>query len=129
MLEKVPRLRVDEVVWKQGGVLQEGLRFMAARHPACLLTVGRTSAPPTKVFGLGPDTPLARALYIRKMGARGFLVSTRNYVILAHDGGKIQQVLAAADEAMSEIAELIANGKLAEESCVPRGLRGFARLA
>jgi len=38
-------------------------------------------------------------------------------------------VLAAADETMGEIAELITSGELAEVSGVARGLRGFARLA
>ncbi len=129
VLEKVQRLRVNELVWTRGGVLQAGLQDLAARHPVCKLTVGGMPATPTMVFGLGADTPLAQTLYVRKMGERGFLVSTQYYVMLAHDEAKMQQVLAAADEVMGEIAGLITNGRLAGESGVAGGQRGFARLA
>ena len=80
-------------------------------------------------FDLGPDAPLAQALFVRKMRERGFLVSTYYYVMLAHDEPKIEQLLRAADETMGEIAVVITRGTLAEESGVARGLRGFTRLA
>jgi hypothetical protein len=80
-------------------------------------------------FDLGPDAPLAQALYVRKMRARGFLVATYYYVMLAHDEARIQQMLDAAHLSMGEIAAIIQSGRLAEESGVARGLRGFARLA
>ena len=129
VLEKVKRLHVQERVWQRGGVLQAGLTALAARHPACRLIVGGMPATPTMNFDLGADAPLAQTLYVRKMGERGFLVASYYYVMLAHDEAKVQQVLTAAEETMGEIAGLISNGRLAEESGVARGQRGFARLA
>jgi hypothetical protein len=49
--------------------------------------------------------------------------------MLAHDEAKIQLLLTAADETMGEIAAIVLAGRLAEESGVARGLRGFTRLA
>jgi len=129
VLEKVQRLRVHEVVWALGGVLQASLRALATRHPACKLVIGGMPVLPTMTFDLGEDAPLAQALYVRKMRERGFLVASYHYVMLAHDEAKVRQLLAAADETMTEIAGLITRGGLAEASGVPRGTRGFARLA
>ena len=129
VLEKMQRLLVQEQVWARGGVLQAGLKALAARHPACRVIVGGMPATPTMNFDLGADAPLAQALYVRKMGERGFLVASCYYVMLAHDEAKVQQVLTAADETLGEIAGVIASGRLAEESGVARGQRGFARLA
>ncbi len=129
VLEKVQRLKVQESVWHQGGILQAGLQALAAAHPVCRLLVGGMPATPTMNFDLGADAPLAQALYVRKMRARGFLVSSYYFVMLAHDEGKIRQLLAAAGETMQEIAALITAGRLAEEAGVPRGQRGFTRLA
>ncbi len=129
VLEKVHRLRVHETIWARGGELQSALRALALRHPPCRLNVGGMPATPTMTFGLGADTPLAQALYVRKMRERGFLVATYYYVMLAHDESKVQSMLAAAEETMGEIAASITNGRLLEESGVPRGDRGFARLA
>ncbi len=129
VLEKVRRLRVHEVVWERGGRLQASLRALAARHPRCGLVVGGMPATPTMNFDLGADAPLAQALYVRKMRERGFLASSYHYVMLAHDDDKIAGLLAAAEEAVSEIGGIIAAGTLAEAAGVPRGQRGFARLA
>ena len=129
VLEKVRRLRVHEVVWARGENLQIELKKIAARHTACRLVVGGMPAVTTMTFNLGEDAPLAQALYVRKMRERGFLVATYHYLMLAHDEQKIAQLLRAADEAMGEIAAIIAAGNLAAASGVPRGQRGFARLA
>ncbi len=129
VLEKAQRLGVQQLVWARGGKLQTELRALAARHPTCRLVVGGMPATPTMVFDLGADAPLAQTLYVRKMRERGFLVSTFHYVMLAHDDAKVQLLLEAADETMGEIATLIADGRLAEVADVPRGTRGFARLA
>ena len=129
VLKKVKSLGVSELVWQRGGILQTGLKTMAARHPACKLIVGGMPATPTMSFDLGADAPLAQTLYVRKMRARGFLVSSYYYVMLAHDEAKIQLLLTAADETMGEIAAIVLAGRLAEESGVARGLRGFTRLA
>ncbi|WP_414660622.1 aminotransferase class III-fold pyridoxal phosphate-dependent enzyme [Horticoccus sp. 23ND18S-11] len=129
VLAKMIRLNVHDTIWARGGALQTALRTLASRHAACRLTVGGMPATPTMTFGLGADTPLAQALYVRKMRERGFLVASYYYVMLAHDEAKVQSMLAAADESMGEIATLITNGQLADEAGVPRGERGFARLA
>lgn len=129
VLEKARRLNVYEVVAQRGAVLQAGLRALAAHHPICRLMVGGMPSTPTMSFDLGADAPLALVLYVRKMRERGFLVASYYYVMLAHDEAKIQSLLSAADEVMTEIAKAIAEGTLAEEAGVPRGQRGFARLA
>lgn len=129
VLEKVRRLQVSELVWARGGRLQAALRDLAARHPACQLTVGGLPATPTISFGLGVDAPLAQALYTRKLAARGFLAATYHYVMLAHDDDKLASFLAAADETLGEVGTTIARGSLAEESGVPRKTAAFARLA
>jgi glutamate-1-semialdehyde 2,1-aminomutase len=129
VLEKVERLGVQKIIWERGERLQNSLRALSARHPACRLVVGGMPATPTMVFDLGADAPLAQTLYVRKMRERGFLVATYYYVMLAHDEPKIEQMLRAADETMGEIAVIITRGTLAEESSVARGQRGFTRLA
>ena len=129
VLEKVQRLDVTEVVWQRGAVLQAGLRSLAVRHTACRLVVGGMPATPTMTFDLGEDAPLALVLYVRKMRERGFLVSSYYYVMLAHDESKVQLLLTAADETLDEIADAITTGSLAHLAGVPRGQRGFARLA
>jgi glutamate-1-semialdehyde 2,1-aminomutase len=129
VLEKVRRLHVFETVWARGGILQAGLKALAARHPECRLVVGGMPATPTMNFDLGADAPLALTLYVRKMRERGFLVASYYYVMLAHDEGKIQQLLSAAEETVAEIVPLITSGRLAEVAGVARGQRGFARLA
>ncbi|MEO7600140.1 MAG: aminotransferase class III-fold pyridoxal phosphate-dependent enzyme [Opitutus sp.] len=129
VLEKAERLGVYEIVNQRGLVLQNGLRTLAHRHGTCRAVVGGMPATPTMTFDLGVDAPLALVLYIRKMRARGFLVASYYYVMLAHDETRIAQLLAAADETLSEIGQLISAGTLAEVAGVPRGQRGFARLA
>ena len=129
VLEKVQRLGVHELVWERGGRLQVSLRALAARYPLCQLVVGGMPATTTMTFNLGEDAPLAQSLYVRKMRERGFLVASYHYLMLAHDDAKIAALLAAADEVMAEITGIIAAGALAAAAGVPRGQRGFARLA
>ena len=129
VLEKVERLGVQKIIWERGDRLQQSLRALASRHPACRLLVGGMPATPTMVFDLGPDAPLAQTLYVRKMRERGYLVATYYYVMLAHEEPRIEAMLHAAEETMGEIAAIITRGTLAEESGVARGLRGFTRLA
>jgi glutamate-1-semialdehyde 2,1-aminomutase len=129
VLAKVQRLDVSALVWERGARLQESLRALAARHPACRWIVGGMPATPTLTFNLGADTPLAQALYVRRMQERGFLASSYHYVMLAHDDAKAAAFLAAADETGGEIARLIADGRLEEVSGVSRRPQGFTRLA
>jgi glutamate-1-semialdehyde 2,1-aminomutase len=125
VLEKVERLGVQQIIWARGERLQNSLRALAARHTACKLVVGGMPAIPTMVFDLGPDTPLAQTLYVRKMRERGFLVATYHYVMLAHDEARIEAMLHAAEETMGEIAAIITRGTLAEESRGHGGTTGM----
>jgi glutamate-1-semialdehyde 2,1-aminomutase len=129
VLEKSQRLKVHDVVWSRGEKLQAELRKLAERHPLCKLTVGGMPAAPTMGFNLGDDTPLAQTLYVRKMRERGVLVGSCYYVMLAHEDAHVAQLLEAMAAVLPQIERIITEGKLAEESGVPRGQRGFARLA
>jgi len=129
VLDKVERLKVHELVWSRGGKLQDSLRALAARHPACKLTVGGMPATPTMTFGLGAEASQAQTLYGRRMRDRGFIVASYYYVMLAHEDAHVAAMLAAADEAMGKVATAIQAGRLAAEVGAAAGQRGFARLA
>jgi glutamate-1-semialdehyde 2,1-aminomutase len=129
VLAKAQRIRAHELVWARGGQLQAALRAIAARHPACRLTVGGMPATPTLTFDLGADAPLAQTLYTRKMQQRGLLVSSYFYLMVAHAETHIAQLLECLDPVLGEISQTIESGKLAAESGAARGQRGFTRLA
>lgn len=129
VLQKVGCLNVQRTVWQRGEKLQAMLRELAVRHPLCRIVVGSMPATPSFGFNLGDDTSLAQPLFVRKMGKRGFLVSTFCYLMLAHDDEKIALFLSACDEALEELSRAIENGKLAEEAGLPRTRLGFTRLA
>jgi glutamate-1-semialdehyde 2,1-aminomutase len=129
VLEKVTRLRVQEAIWARGEKLQADLRAVAARHPRCRVVVSGMPATPSIGFDLGPDAPLAQALHVRQMRARGVLVGTYHYLMLAHTEDHYTQLLEAMEASLTHLEEVIAAGRLAEESGVPRGQRGFTRLA
>lgn len=129
VLAKVKRLDVSTLVWERGARLQESLRTLASRHPACQWVVGGMPATPTLTFNLGADAPMAQALYVRRMHERGFLAASFHYVMLAHDDAKTASFLAAADEVGGEIARHITDGRLEEIAGVSRRSQGFARLA
>jgi glutamate-1-semialdehyde 2,1-aminomutase len=129
VLEKVARLRVHERVWARGEKLQVAMRELAARHSRCRLVIAGMPPTPSIAFDLGPDAPLAQTLYVRRMRERGVLVSTYHYLMLAHEEAHIAQLLEAMAGALAEVERVIDAGRLAEEAGVPRGQRGFARLA
>lgn len=129
VLTKVERLGVQPLIWERGGRLQAALRDLAARHADCRLAIGGMPAVPTMSFNLGPDAPLAQALYVRRMRERGFLVASYHYVMLAHEEDQIARFLAAADDVLGGIADVIRAGDLTAVADVARGLRGFTRLA
>ena len=60
---------------------------------------------------------------------RGVLVGTYHYLMVAHEESHIALLLEAMAAVLPEIDRVIEDGKLAEEADVPRGQRGFARLA
>lgn len=128
VLQKVQELGVYETLVERGQKLQASLRDLATRHPACQLQIGGMPATPSLSFGLGSESRLAQTLYMRKMQARGFLVTGYHYLMLAHDDEKIAALLSAADESMSEVAQVIAAGTLAETTGPLVQQIGFARL-
>lgn len=129
VLEKVQRLKAYELISSRGEKLQVALRELAARHPLCRLVVDGMPATPKMTFDLGADASLVQTLFVQKMRARGILVSTYYYLMVAHEESHIAQLLEAITATLADIERIIADGKLAEEAGVPRGRQGFARLA
>lgn len=129
VLEKVQRLNVQEVVWKRGGELQDSLRAIAERHPSCKIIIGGMPATPTLNFQLGTDSLGAKALYIRKMLAHGFLVSSTFYIMYAHKREHHEKLIDALDIVLEEIDKIIESGRINEEVGNNQNRSGFARLA
>ena len=126
---KMQRQGTQARVWSLGQILQQGLRELAAGHPALKMAVGGQPAAPSLGFGLGPDTAAAKALYIRQMVARGFLVSGQYYVMGTHDESQIQSLLAALDEVLTALDVLQAEDRLQSAAGEVKTSQGFSRLA
>lgn len=120
---------VFAAVWEKGARLQTALQTLATRHTRCRATIGVMPPTPHLAFDLGAQTAAARTLYTRRLAARGVLASSVCYVMHAHDDAATAHFLAAADETLGEIADLLARGDL--EAAVGRttAAGGFARLA
>jgi len=129
VLKKAQAINLTATITKRGKRLQTAFQELAARHPVCRLKVDGMAATPHLVFDLGPDARLAQTLYVRKMQSRGFLVMAYSYVMLAHDEAKIDAMLSAAEESLSEIAKVIEAGTLAETTGPLAQQVGFTRLA
>ena len=111
-----------------GARLQNGLRAVAARHPALRLGIGGQPCAPSLRFDLGDAATAARTLWVRGLLRRGFLASGQLYVMVAHDEGMIDALLAAADEVCSELAAL-KDRELLVATAGTGAQSGFARLA
>ena len=129
VLEKAQRLGVQKIVWERGMALQSSLKEIAARHPACRLTIGGMPPTPTLTFDLASESRLAQRIYVRKMRERGFLVSSVLYLMLAHEPEYIERFLEALELVLVELAQVIETGRLAVEAGATRAPAGFARLA
>lgn len=129
VLDKMKRLNVQQVVWDRGLKLQEALRNLAVRHPSCQLVVGGMPATPTLNFQLGKETLAAKTLYIQKMLAHGFLVSSSFYLMYAHEDKHITKLVDAMDKVLGEIEQIINAGQLMDEGDIAQSQPGFARLA
>lgn len=129
VLEKVQRLNVQEVVWERGIKLQKALRTVAERHPSCKILIGGMPSTPTLTFQLGTDSLAAKALYIRKMLAHGFMVSSIFYLMYAHEEKHQAKLVDALDIVLEEIEKIIESGRLQEEVGYNQNRPGFARLA
>jgi glutamate-1-semialdehyde 2,1-aminomutase len=122
---KMRRLPVQAHVWSLGQHLQNQLRQLALNHPGLALKIGGMPCAPSLTFG----NPAAKTLMIRRMLARGFMMSSQLYVMWTHDQAQVDRMLAALDETLGELTHLAQENRLENEAGtdVPSG--GFARLA
>jgi glutamate-1-semialdehyde 2,1-aminomutase len=128
-LQKVERLGVSGKVWKCGETFQQRLRAVADRHPDCKVVIGGMPATPNLTFNLGPDAPLAQALYVRGMQERGILTSSGCFLMLSHEESHLAFFLEALEPVLESVAERIRKGELEKAAGRSRGQVGFARLA
>lgn len=126
---KMQRAGVQQHVWSLGEKLQSGLRDVVARHPALQMKIGSMPCAPSIVFGLGEESGAAKALMIRHMLERGFLISSQLYVMWPHNEEMIASMLSALDESLALVAQTRERGALKAESGVQTAQQGFARLA
>jgi glutamate-1-semialdehyde 2,1-aminomutase len=126
---KMQRLGTQARVWSLGQRLQRGLRDLAATHPQLKLAVGGQPAAPSLAFGLEADAAAAKVLYIRRMVARGFLVSGQYYVLGTHDESQIESLLTALAEVFAGLEVLESGGQLQAAAGEVKTNQGFGRLA
>ena len=70
-----------------------------------------------------------KALCIRRMVARGFLVSGQFYVLGTHDEAQVGSLLSALDEVLTELTALHEAGRLQATAGAVQVSTGFERLA
>jgi glutamate-1-semialdehyde 2,1-aminomutase len=128
-IRKMRRTDAQPYVWSHGEKLQAGLRELAAGFPSLKITIGSQPPAPSFAFGLGELAPAAKALMIRGMLARRFMVSGQLYVMAAHDEALIGAMLSALHETLIEVAALYDDGRLSDEAGRLKPGAGFARLA
>jgi len=100
-IRKMRREGVQKHVWELGERLQAGLREVAARHPTLQLKIGGMPCSPS----LGFADSAAKALMIRHMLQRGYLMSSQLYVTWPHTGALVVGMLAALDESLTIVAK------------------------
>lgn len=127
-VRKMQREDVQGHVWQLGTVLQGGLREVAARHETLQVKVGGMPCAPSLAFTLGDDAAAAKALMIRGMLRRGYLMSSQLYVTWCHTPELVAGMLSALDETLAEVTAVQARGALKAESGVTQVQQGFARL-
>ncbi len=119
---------VQAHVWSLGEELQAGLREVAARHPSLMLMIGSMPCAPSLAFALGPLAGAAKALMIRHMLARGWMMSSQLYAMWPHTRQHVRDMLAALDESLAGISATLKRGALETEAGVRNVQQGFARL-
>jgi glutamate-1-semialdehyde 2,1-aminomutase len=127
-VRKMRDQKVQPAIWALGQKLQVELQKLIETYPECRLVLSGMPAVPVLTFDLGDDSLYARILMIRKMAARGFLVSGPFFLMFAHDEAVIQSMLSALDETLSEIEVLVQSGRVREETGEVRAREGFKRL-
>ena len=93
------------------------------------MKIGSMPCAPSIVFGLGDDSGAAKALMIRHMLKRGFMMSGQLYVMWPHIEEMVASMLSALDESLALVATACDCGALRSESGVQAAQQGFARLA
>jgi glutamate-1-semialdehyde 2,1-aminomutase len=126
---KMQRTGTQAHVWSLGERLQSGLDALAERYPALKITVAGQPPSPSLAFALGPDNPAAKVLFIRRLLARGFLVSGQFYIMGTHNEFQVNSVLDALAEVLGELESLLAAGRLQAEAGAVKTYAGFGRLA
>lgn len=127
-LAKMERESVQSRVWQLGLQLAQRLESLAARHPALNLKIGGMPCAPSLAFQLGSDSAAAKALMIRGMLRRGWLMSSQLYVMWPHTEAHIGSMTEALDEVLAGLAALHENGDLTREAGTQPVSTGFARL-
>ncbi|MEZ0275501.1 MAG: aminotransferase class III-fold pyridoxal phosphate-dependent enzyme, partial [Roseimicrobium sp.] len=128
-IRKMVRTGTQPYVEALGGQLHAALLALASKHPSLKLTVGNRPCAPSLSFALGDAAMPAKALMIRKMLARGFMMSSQLYVMHTHDETLINAMLEAMDATLGELTRLHESGRLIREAGQAVPGRGFTRLA
>jgi glutamate-1-semialdehyde 2,1-aminomutase len=126
-LRKMARHDVPGHVAGIGTLFREGLRSRAHAH-AVPLTLGGHPALTFLSFA-HPEAAAVQTLFTVRLLARGFLAGGGFYPSLMHEPRHVEAYLAAADEALAEIAIAIGRGDVRERIRGPIKHSGFARLA
>mgnify|MGYP003703890619 CR=1 FL=1 len=121
------------------GHMQHNLRDTSRDHQhgriSRVTAIGRPLLTPAKIAGQPPAPaivfadPAAKALMIRCMLTRGFMVSSQLYVMFVHDEATIDALLAHLAEVFAELSVLSTSGRLREEAGELQPHTAFARLA
>jgi glutamate-1-semialdehyde 2,1-aminomutase len=128
-IRKMVRTGTQSYVEALGARLHSALLALALQHPSLKLTIGNRPCAPSLTFALGEAAMAAKALMIRKMLTRGFMMSSQLYVMHAHDESLLNDMLEALDTVLSELTELHESGRMIGEAGQAVPGRGFARLA
>ncbi len=128
-IRKMVRTGTQPYVEGLGTHLHPALHALASKHLPLKLTIGNRPCAPSLSFALGDAAMSAKALMIRKMLARGFMMSSQLYLMHAHDGALIDAMLESLDAVLGELVVLHESGRLISEAGQAVPDRGFARLA
>jgi len=127
-IRKMRDMQVQQLVWHVGESVQARLKALGAKHPSTHFTLRGMPCSQALSFDLGENATAAKTLMIRRMLQHGFLMSSAMYLMLAHTEEHISGMLAALDETLGEIGELVQAGTLQDAVGSNGATVGFARL-
>ena len=125
-LEKHRRLEVAAHLVAMGSAVQAGWKDLSHRYELDLHVGG--IAPLSHFAFSGSDATVKKALFVQLMLKEGFLASTSFYSMYAHQFGHVEAYLAAADQAMAQVAERSRAGSLQAALEGAPATAGFRRL-